>query len=721
MSRSLGVLTLDLIAKVGGFESGMDRAARTADKKLRQIERDAQARAKAIEDAFATIGGGIAAAFAGIQISDTVRQFFEFGNQIQRSAAVANVAARDLQVWTAATKSLGIEQEKLADIFKDIDDKVGDFTANGAGPMKDFMEKWGKAAGITAEQLKRLAGPDVLQLVMKTMQAAGASSSEMTFMLEALASDASHLTPILADNAKGLKEAGERAQAFGLILSDETLGGISEVNKGVTDLQDAGAGWVRQLGTDLIPTLLELKRNLDAVWTTLDSMGVAVSGVISVAFKTLASAAITVSKAFEYAGSAIGGTLAALSFAATGDFSAALNVLKEMDKELARIDSSMSAAVARVWTGGTKMEPLKQPDRKDGNGGKDKPTGNTGGNKPKKSSSYTDPLADSAKAYASAMEALNKAQQDADVSGLNLTATQSRLIEIMSSPEFFRMPESWRVMIAQQGEYALAAEQSAAEQEKLNALLAATPTAQLEAQRATMQFLADAFEKGKISVEQYNEAVNAALGNVAPVEKMKEDILSLETVMNDAARNMADAFTDFAMGVETDAGKMAEAFISDILRMIVQAQMLQAVQSAMGFFGFAKGGVFDGGVQPFASGGVVNSPTFFKFASGGGFKNGLMGEAGPEAILPLKRGSDGKLGVSMNGGGGNNVVVNVHEAPGTQARVQQGTDAQGNMTLDIVIEQIEGKMASNLARGRSQIGSTMENIYGLNRAAGARR
>ena len=182
MSRSLGVLTLDLIAKTGGFESGMDKAARTADKKLRQIEREAQARAKAIEDAFATIGGGIAAAFAGIQISDTVRQFFEFGNQIQRSTAVANVAARDLQVWTAATKSLGIEQEKLADIFKDIDDKVGDFTANGAGPVKDFMEQWGKAAGITAEQLKRLAGPDVLQLVMKTMQAAGASSSEMTFM-----------------------------------------------------------------------------------------------------------------------------------------------------------------------------------------------------------------------------------------------------------------------------------------------------------------------------------------------------------------------------------------------------------------------------------------------------------------------------------------------------------------------------------------------------------
>lgn len=78
----------------------------------------------------------------------------------------------------------------------------------------------------------------------------------------------------------------------------------------------------------------------------------------------------------------------------------------------------------------------------------------------------------------------------------------------------------------------------------------------------------------------------------------------------------------------------------------------------------AKGASFDGHVARFALGGIVNSPTPFQFASGAGFHHGLMGEAGPEAIMPLKRDSSGRLGVS--GGSGkainiyNNQVVNIN-------------------------------------------------------------
>ena len=67
---------------------------------------------------------------------------------------------------------------------------------------------------------------------------------------------------------------------------------------------------------------------------------------------------------------------------------------------------------------------------------------------------------------------------------------------------------------------------------------------------------------------------------------------------------------------------------------------------------FAKGGI-TGGVQAFASGGVVSSPTYFP--NGGSM--GLMGEAGSEAIMPLQRGSDGRLGVGVSGGGKQTPVV----------------------------------------------------------------
>jgi phage-related minor tail protein len=74
-----------------------------------------------------------------------------------------------------------------------------------------------------------------------------------------------------------------------------------------------------------------------------------------------------------------------------------------------------------------------------------------------------------------------------------------------------------------------------------------------------------------------------------------------------------------------------------------------------GLFGSAKGNAFSGGrVLPFAKGGVVDGATMFPMK---GSKTGLMGEAGPEAILPLKRGPNGRLGVEASGGGGQRPIV----------------------------------------------------------------
>ncbi|MCB1412587.1 MAG: phage tail tape measure protein [Xanthobacteraceae bacterium] len=63
-----------------------------------------------------------------------------------------------------------------------------------------------------------------------------------------------------------------------------------------------------------------------------------------------------------------------------------------------------------------------------------------------------------------------------------------------------------------------------------------------------------------------------------------------------------------------------------------------------------------GAVKPFAAGGVIGTPTYFPMIGGG---VGLAGEAGPEAIMPLKRGADGRLGVASSGGGGNVITVQI--------------------------------------------------------------
>jgi phage-related minor tail protein len=90
----------------------------------------------------------------------------------------------------------------------------------------------------------------------------------------------------------------------------------------------------------------------------------------------------------------------------------------------------------------------------------------------------------------------------------------------------------------------------------------------------------------------------------------------------------------------------------------------------------AKGAYFDGGTAYFAKGGVVSSPTLFQFADGGAMQTGLMGEAGPEAIMPLKRGPDGKLGVAAQLDG---AMSRYRRTPGAVGAVDGGTTEAGGV------------------------------------------
>ncbi len=97
------------------------------------------------------------------------------------------------------------------------------------------------------------------------------------------------------------------------------------------------------------------------------------------------------------------------------------------------------------------------------------------------------------------------------------------------------------------------------------------------------------------------------------------------------------------------------------------------------FIKSANGNAFMGGsIIPFAQGGIIGGPTIFPMANGAG----LMGEAGPEAVMPLRRGSDGRLGVA---GGGTQVNVSVINQNGSDVAVSQSQDNNGNVNLSLLV------------------------------------
>ena len=186
-------------------------------------------------------------------------------------------------------------------------------------------------------------------------------------------------------------------------------------------------------------------------------------------------------------------------------------------------------------------------------------------------------------------------------------------------------------------------------------------------------------------------------------EKIKtyyQSISNFGAQVGDAVVNtfqgLEDQLTNFVTTGKLNFADLANSIIADIARIAIrQAIIAPLLKGVGGIFGitFANGGVFaENGIQPFARGGIVDKPTLFPFANG----TGLMGEAGPEAILPLRRGRDGRLGVDAGGGGGGiNVTVNV-DATGTKA---QGDDGRAGQFARAISEAVKNEIVTQKRPG----------------------
>lgn len=654
------------------FQKELDQAKR----KLSGFEKASDKSAKAVKDSFASMGKALAAGFTVNAFKNLIANSIQAGAEISRFAQLAGSSTSEFQKWGFAVASVGISHEKLADILKDVNDKIGDFMQTGAGPLADFFENIAPKVGVTVKQFQGLSGPQALGLYVKSLEKANVSQAEMTFFMEAIANDATLLAPLLKDGGKRMNELGSEAERLGLILSNETIAQFREFQNQLKVVGMLTTNIGQRIASEMIGPMSEMNgllidfgKDAGAAETIGKAFGVVIKGV--------AIAAIAVSSTLANLGRAIGGLAAAAAAAASGEFSQAGSIIDAFSAENEAAAKQAEERIAKLWSGAYEKAGMEAAAA----------AANAGAGA---GSAFNKSLLDAEKKAAAAAAAARKKAAAEQASATSSIAGMVQSLQQESAT--FGLDESAviRYRIAQGDLAATFAAAGAGAAQYKDQLIALTDG--LEAQRAaselaaqkqevfsndiaafqaelsetmsplkayeqTIAFINGLLEKGALTQKQYAEEVTKAGDAFANAKPQADDwAKTVDSVFENAAQSMQSSLADFLFDPFADGlDGMLNGFVTMLRRMgaeLLAAEAFKMLSSSFGgMSGGGTGGIIAGIAGMFggarANGGPVSGGTPY-----------LVGERGPELMVP---GSSGNI---MNtretsGLGGTNVTMNV--------------------------------------------------------------
>jgi len=206
-----------------------------------------------------------AAAVAGVTASFAVMasSAVNSAKELDAQAKLAGVTVEEFQALSYAYGQFNISQEKFADISKDVQDKLGDFLATGAGPFKDFFEQVAPKVGLTADALKNLSSSEVLIAVKKAMDDANVSAKEQVFYMESLANDATLLIPALEDNGAAINSLASEYRDLNLAISETDVTKVKELSDEMARLEAAGQKLKFSLASSFVEPLADIAEAID--------------------------------------------------------------------------------------------------------------------------------------------------------------------------------------------------------------------------------------------------------------------------------------------------------------------------------------------------------------------------------------------------------------------------------------------------------------------------
>ena len=271
-SRSLGSLVIDLIAKVGGFEQGMDKAARVADKRMKEIERSAKVAGAAIGTAL-VVGAGV--------VTNQIRKTIDSMDELSKAAARANLPTEEFSKLAYAGD--------LADVaIQDLQSSMGRLAKAQADAQKEtsqqarIFEELGIATRDAEGRLRNTY--DVFLDFADAFKRNQGSPETMAAGLVIFGRSFQNLVPMIKDGAQGLRDAGEEAEKLGHVLSAEAGRQAEEFNDNITRVQKSIRGMWMEVATRALPQLTQLSAELATAAKNTDLAGSAVS-ILTAAFQ----------------------------------------------------------------------------------------------------------------------------------------------------------------------------------------------------------------------------------------------------------------------------------------------------------------------------------------------------------------------------------------------------------------------------------------------------
>jgi lambda family phage tail tape measure protein len=659
-------LTVDLNARIAQFETEMKRATGTLDK----FGKRGDAVAVGLKSAFGALGAvlsvGALASFAksGIDAADAL-------NDMSKRTGVA---VKDLASFQMIAEQSGTSLESVGKSIQKLSLSVGQ-AQNGNKEMAESLKRLGINATDPKERLYQLAD---------AVKNNGTETKTLADIQKVLGKSYADNLPLLSEGADALRKSAAASETFAESMA-KLAPDADKFNDNLAEMKMNAAGTAGAILGQLVPAMNEIYERIKLVKDLIGAGGLFNTLVTTAGTSDIGVVMSRIRKEIELTQGAIDN-----KNARGLDSSAFEQKLKGLNAQLQVLINNRVAllnAPPKSAPHGTGTLDLSSVSKARGGSKSDPLAGLL-------ASTDIGKLKEFDKQVALLNQRFNYGKKDADLYAQAMT----KLVESTFSNNFKQaaddakeFDETQRLVADHLKETNDALyEQSQAWTEAGKSLEddMRTPLENANIEFARLQELLD---RGVISWETYSRAIFKVSESLEDSTKKLDE---MDSFAKTAAKNIQNSFADFLFNpFENGLKGMAQSFGQMIQKMIADAVAADLARRLFGglsdsgktggsgllggaldwlggmLFPSANGNVFaSGGISDY-SGSVVNRPTLFPFASG----IGLMGEAGAEAILPLKRGRDGKLGVASGGGGHTiNVYVNGTNAPDVRRAAGQG-------------------------------------------------